>query len=115
MLLLLLIGFVMFNASDMSQAMSDIRCLFGMGGIPAVSAEALYYLKSYGVTILVSVIASTPAMALLATGIQQKVNAYPVTSIVWQVTKVMAALALLLLSTAYLVDGSFNPFLYFRF
>lgn len=114
-LLLLLIGFVMFNASDMSQAMSDIRCLFGMGGIPAVSAEALYYLKSYGVTILVSVIASTPAMALLATRIQQKVNAYPVTSIVWQVTKVMAALALLLLSTAYLVDGSFNPFLYFRF
>ena len=98
---LLLISFIIFNASNMKEAWLDIRCMFGMGGIPVVSGEALYYLKSYGVTFLVSMIGCLPVAKKFAGR--------------WQILKVAGVLLLLILSTAYLVDGSFNPFLYFRF
>ncbi|MBP3604579.1 MAG: MBOAT family protein [Lachnospiraceae bacterium] len=98
---LLLISFIIFNASNMKEAWLDIRCMFGMGGIPVVSGEALYYLKSYGVTFLVSMIGCLPVAKKFAGR--------------WQILKIAGVLLLLILSTAYLVDGSFNPFLYFRF
>ena len=37
------ISFVIFNAENMGQALSDIGGLFGAGGIPLVSAEAVYF------------------------------------------------------------------------
>jgi len=98
---LLLISFIIFNASNMKEAWLDIRCMFGMGGIPVVSGEALYYLRSYSVTFLVSMIGCLPVAKKFAGR--------------WQILKIAGVLLLLILSTAYLVDGSFNPFLYFRF
>ena len=100
-IILLVFSFVLFNASSVSQALSDFKCLLGFGNLPITSPEAIYYLKSYGMTFLVAIIGTTPVVKKLA----GKEN----------VLKPILLIGLLLLSTAYLVDGSFNPFLYFRF
>ena len=107
-LLVILISFVIFNAQTMTQALQDIGGLFGLAGVPLVTTQSLYALRSYGVLILVAIVGATPWITRLANLCQRK---WPVVSWLGPV----AALALLLICTAYLVDGSFNPFLYFRF
>ena len=106
-LLVVVLGFVLFNAADLSQAMSDISGLFGFGNVPFVNVETLYYLRSYGLLFVVALIGATPLVKTVATKISQKPAGV--------VAEVLTMGLLLVLCTAYLVDGSFNPFLYFRF
>ena len=102
-LLVIAVSFVIFNAADLSQAGSDLAGMFGLGGVPLVTAETLYYLRSYAGVFVLGLIGATPWPKKLALK-----RDMPMAD-----AAVMAAL--LLLCTASLVDGSFNPFLYFRF
>ena len=103
-LLLVVISFVIFNATSLAQIGQDIGGMFGAGNIPLVSAETIYYLKSYGFVFVLGLIGSTPLPRKLVG--KMKVTPY---------LEPVALLILLVVVTAYLVDGSFNPFLYFRF
>ena len=102
-------SFVLFNATDFAQAAGDMAAMVGLAGLPLISAEAVYYLRSYGVLFLTGIVGATPLVRNLALRFEQKL---PKAS---AVTEPLVLLALLLLCTAFLVDGSFNPFLYFRF
>ena len=84
---------------------SDIAGLFG-GGLPLTTAESIYYLRSYAGVFLLSIVGATPVVKNVAGRIPEKVSA---------VLEPVVLMALLLVCTGYLVDGSFNPFLYFRF
>ena len=106
-LLVVILGFVLFNATDLYQAMSDIGGMFGFGNVPFVNTETLYYLRSYGVLFVVALIGATPLVKTVANKVSQKT--------IGAVLEPVIMLLLLVLCTAYLVDGSFNPFLYFRF
>lgn len=108
---LILISFIIFNAVDLSQAASDIGGLFGAGGIPAVSDETLYYARSYAVILALGVVGSTPAVKMLINKLRENKSGG---KLVYAI-RPFAVVALMLLVTAYLADGSFNPFLYFRF
>ena len=102
-------SFVLFNAADLSQAARDMGSMVGLGGLPLVSAEAVYYLKSYGVLFLAGMVGVTPLVRNLAASFEEKCPR------VCAVAEPLVLAGLLLLCTAFLVDGSFNPFLYFRF
>ena len=110
-LFLVLISFVIFNASSMGQAFTDIGGLFGAGGHPLVSQEALYQLRSFAWILLFAVVGATPVPKRIIQGIK----ANPTGRKLLNVLEPFFLAALLLAVTAYLVDGSFNPFLYFRF
>lgn len=99
-----LISFVIFNASSMSEAFSYIGSMFGAGNVPFISVETLYYLRSYIVILLLALIGATPLPKKLVEGTKFVKVLEPVVLVI-----------LLAVCTAYLVDGSFNPFLYFRF
>ena len=103
-LLIVMLSFVLFNAADLSQAAGDVAGLFG--GYPLLNRESVYYLRSYAVVFIVSIVGATPLVKTVASRIPKKAAA---------VLEPMVLIALLLTCTAYLVDGSFNPFLYFRF
>jgi len=106
-LLLILLSFVLFNAENLSQAGADFAGLFGAAGLPAVTDVTLYYLRSYALLFLVGIVGATPIVKNTALRIEKtKVGA---------VLEVLLLIGLLLVCTAYLVDGSFSPFLYFRF
>ena len=100
------ISFVIFNAADLAQAGQDLAGMFGLGGLPLATAETLYYLRSYAVIFLLGFVGATPFPKALAARLPDKLSA---------VLEPAALTGLLLVCTAYLVDGSFNPFLYFRF
>ena len=105
------ISFVIFNAADMGEAIRYIGGMFGAGGIPLVSTEFWYYLKSFAVMLVMGVIGATPL-------VKKTVNKIKENKIGGKIIFVFEPVVLLVLTvvmTAYLVDGSFNPFLYFRF
>lgn len=108
---LVLISFVIFNATDMTEAFSYIGGMFGAGGVPFVSPEFLYYIKSYGITLVLAIIGATPLVKTVVNKLACKVQTQKLVNLLEPVVLVI----LLLVMTAYLVDGSFNPFLYFRF
>ena len=106
-LLTVVISFVIFNANSLSQAGQDILGLFGGQDLPLLSSEAVYYLRSYGLLLMLGILGATPLVRNAALWLENRGVAV--------VLRPLIALALLLICTAYLVDGSFNPFLYFRF
>ncbi|MBR4071131.1 MAG: MBOAT family protein, partial [Clostridia bacterium] len=105
-----IISFIIFNAVDMKEAFSDIGGLFGAGGVPLVSREAVYYLTSYLVIFAVAIVGATPAPKAIA----ERISKTRFGKIAGWTEPVVLLLAVVVM-TAYLVDGSFNPFLYFRF
>ena len=105
-MLLIIISFVIFNGADMAQAGRDLASMFGAAGLPLVTGDTIYYLRSYAVVFLLAIVGSAPLMKGLEQRLPEKARA---------VLEPLGMLLLLLLCTAYLVDGSFNPFLYFRF
>ena len=104
-MLVVVLSFVLFNAESISQAGADLAGMFGRAGLPLVTTESLYQLKSFAVLFLLGILGATPWPKKWGEAMAQKAP--------W--LDAAAMLALLLVCTAYLVDGSFNPFLYFRF
>ncbi len=102
-------SFVLFSAPDVKTAGHNIISLFGGGRLPFINSETLYYLKSYGLLFIIGIFGSTPLIKNAAIKFSEKYKT------AFMITEPMLLLFLFILSVAYLVDGSFNPFLYFRF
>ncbi len=110
-MLLIIISFVIFNAKDMAEAFEYIGGMFGFGKVPLLSTETIYYLRSYVVLLAAAIIGSTPyvknaVLKLLTQGMGRKI--LPIVRPIWLAV-------IFVVCTAYLIDSSFNPFLYFRF
>ena len=78
--------------------------------IPLTSGTTIYYLKSYLVLLIISIIGATPLMKNILVKIKKGKYGKVV-----ECLEVVGCMALLVLTTAFLIDASFNPFLYFRF
>ena len=105
------ISFVIFNATDMKEAASYIGGMFGAGDAPLASTEFFYYLKSFAVTLVIGIIGATPIVKKVVEKVFENTKA---SKFIW-ISEPVGLIVLLAVMTAYLVDGSFNPFLYFRF
>ncbi len=107
--ILVVFSMVLFNADTIGDAAACIGAMLGLAGlgtgtgIPFAGALGSYYIKSFGTLFVVSIVASTP--------ICRKLSQFKYANEL----KPVLVIVLLLLVTAYLVDGSYNPFLYFRF
>ncbi len=102
-------GFVLFDASTLSGAWDCIRGMLGLGGLPIASAEGLYLLKSNALLLILAALGATPLPKRIAKALEARCPKAAA------LLHPAALCALLLICTAYLVDGSYNPFLYFRF
>lgn len=105
------ISFVIFNANGMGQAISDIGGMLGLQNVPFFNDETLYYIRSYGLVLLLGIVGATPLVKRAV----EKFRATRAGDWIVTVAEPVVQIALIVVITAYLVDGSFNPFLYFRF
>jgi len=99
-------GWVLFQLDSVSQVFAYYKAMFGFGGGGFLSGADLYYLSSYGLVLAVCVLACLPLGKRLFEKLPGRVQ---------RIAAPAAILAVLILSTAYLVDSTYNPFLYFRF
>ena len=105
--LVTMLGFVLFNADGLSGVRADLSGLFGAGGLPLWSGETGYYFSSYAILLVLALVGATPWPRRLYRRLEHCRGTAVVEPVVLT--------AVLVLCTAALVDGSFNPFLYFRF
>lgn len=105
------ISFVIFDASDMHAAAEHIAAMFGAADLPLLSVTTIYYIKSYLIIFLIALAGATPFPKQLV----QKCTSMKYGKAAADVLEPILMVVLLLVVTGYLVDGSFNPFLYFRF
>lgn len=107
----ILISFVIFHGVGMSGAISDLGSMFGTANLPFWSSETTYNLLSYIFVLIIAIIGATPLVKNAILKLKEKANICRVINVLEPVFHV----AVLLITTAYFVDGSFSPFLYFRF
>ena len=110
-LLSIIVSFVIFYGTKMSDLRNCLGGMIGLNRLPLISKEFLYYLRSYGVVLLIGMIGTTPLIKILTDRLAQNSLGKRAVTIL----EPILLIGLMLLNTAYLVDSSFNPFLYFRF
>lgn len=110
-LLFIIVSFILFDASSIAEAFSVIRAMFGAGNLPLITVESSYYFKSYALLLVISTMGATPLPANLFHLAQTN----PILERIFNLLEPICLILLLAVNTAFLIDGSFNPFLYFRF
>jgi alginate O-acetyltransferase complex protein AlgI len=107
-MLLVMIGWVFFFSPSMGSAVAYIGRMFGIGAAGLVNPTAVYYLYNYILLFLVLIICSVPYTYKKFSGFMQRRRSRLGVAIA-------AYVAIFVLSAAYLVNATYNPFLYFRF
>lgn len=110
-LFIVMISFIIFNGNDIGQAFAQIGGLFGANGEVLMNSYTLYYLKSYFVILVLGLIGATPFLKNKISQLKEKAKIRKVINFL----EPIVLICLLIFVTAYLVDNSYNPFLYFRF
>lgn len=106
-LVLILLGWVLFAFTDLDAGVTYLKMMFGWGSVSLINARTLFYLRDYGLLLIIMILASTPLGHQLY---ETKIRGHR-----WEGVMPLLIAAGLILCTAYLVDASYNPFLYFRF
>ncbi|MBZ9634351.1 MBOAT family O-acyltransferase [Clostridium sp. FP1] len=108
-MIIVIVGWVFFDMNKLSDALSYIKVMFGLSGNAFSDNTAIYYFYTNFIIFAVAVLCATPVMYNFDKKIKSRFNARG--AIVMAFNRIF----ILFLSTAYLVNQSFNPFLYFRF
>ena len=107
-MLLVMFGWVLFASPDIGAALSYFGAMFGSSGV-LFDNSAMYLLVNYGIVLVVGIFAATDAWKILTERAEKRAPA-----VVHSLMPVCKA-GVFLLCVAYLVDASYNPFLYFNF
>lgn len=110
-LFFVVIGFVLFDAMSLSDAAMRIGGMFGIGAESFCDGITWYLVRSYGFLLLLAIAASLPLCKTVISRITATERGRAIVS--WG--KPVIAFLLFVISVAFVVDSSFNPFIYFRF
>lgn len=106
-LIIIMISFIIFNGENLHDIIKRIEGLIGINTTSIVSDESIYYLKSYFIVLIIGIIGSTPILKTIYNKIKSKK--------IKNLLEPIFLLFIFVISTSYIIDDSFNPFLYFRF
>lgn len=109
--IVVVIGFVIFNNESLPALGNFLKCMTGFGGLAFVNAETLYNIKNYILLIAVACVTATPIFKYIGIKLKEKRNGE---NIIW-ISQYVFSVVVLVVSTATLLASSFNPFIYFRF
>ncbi len=110
-LFIVMISFIIFRADNLSEAFKIINGLFGFNKDVFINEITIYNLKNYFVVILIAILTATPILKNLIIKLKENKKANYLINLL----EPFYIVFLLIIVTAYLIDNSYNPFLYFRF
>ncbi|WFA08031.1 MBOAT family O-acyltransferase [Tissierella sp. Yu-01] len=106
-MLIVMVGWVFFDAKNLLAAGDTLSRMFGIGSEILINAESLYYLRSYLFPLIIAIVGCTSLPKRIAAKLDNEK--------IMIIFEPLYIAVLLVITTAFLVDGSFNPFIYFRF
>ena len=107
-MVIVVLGWVLFRCEGLAAVGSYLGAMFGLSG--AGWGQALYFLRQYGVFLVVGAVASLPVKDALRAALQRRKAERTI-----QWGSALAGLALLGLSFLQLISSTANPFIYYRF
>lgn len=107
-MLLVILGWVLFDTADLTTAFGYMGTMFGGSGV-GIDSQSLYLLTNYGIILVIAIFGCTDALKRIIDFFTKKAP------LVINYATPVVKMAVMLLSTSYLVDASYNPFLYFNF
>ncbi len=110
-IVVILFSFVFFQRTDLIGLTNCLKGMIGLSSIPFSNIETYFYFKEYLVILLFALFFATPIFKTLYKKIDAQLQKIKILSIVPS----LFYLSLFLLCTAFIIDESFHPFLYFRF
>ena len=106
-LIIVIISFLIFSTDNMSDIFNSLGNMFFLNKLDFINNETIFYLKDYFMILIISIISCTP----LFKNIYLKYKDNKIISFI----EPIVLLGLFILCVAFIIDASFNPFLYFRF
>ncbi len=114
LIFIILVSWLLFVFEDFSAGFAYAKVLFGLSTNSLYDTQFLYYFYTNSILILIAVFASMPTIRYIQNNVLSKWSG-SISNSIQQTIAIICFIAILFLCTAYLVDDSFNPFLYFRF
>lgn len=108
-MLIVIVGWVFFAIEDIASAKNYLFTMFGKGTNPLVDSTGIYYLTSYALLLIVMIIVSGPKFSSIF------VKSDTSSGNLQKNFGIIIHIAIFIISTAYLITETYNPFLYFRF
>ena len=102
-----------FALEKPGEILAYLQAMFGLNGVGLMNTQAMFLGNEYLVLLVIALVACLPVGSLLVHRLKSSKTG-PAMALYRVGEKVIPA-ALLILSVAYIVDASYNPFLYFRF
>ncbi len=109
--ILILMSFVIFQFESLTEINTFFQNLINLNHLPLTNIETIFYLKNYLVILLIAIIGMGPWMKNL----YHKINNHFIGKKVLIILEPIALMILLFVITGFIIDDSYNPFLYFRF
>lgn len=108
-MLVVIIGWVFFDIYKFGEAVNYIKVMFGVGENSFIDNAAIYYMYTNAIVLILAIVCATPIIKKVIENIKKK------QSVLGSVIMGICYIGILFLSTSYLVNQSFSPFLYFKF
>ncbi|SFB00097.1 MBOAT family O-acyltransferase [Clostridium frigidicarnis] len=108
-MILVILGWVFFDLDTLTNAFTYIKTMFGLNGAKFIDSASIYYLKNNIFLFIILGITSTPIISNIIEKLKEDMNGKVMNMLI------LANIFIMLISIAFLVNESYNPFLYFRF
>lgn len=108
-MLLVILGWVLFDTADLPTAGAYIAKMFGVGGGAFIDSTAMYQIATYGITFIICIIGCTNLPKLAVEALKKK------SAVLVNYGGIAVMTGMFIICAAYLVDQTYNPFLYFNF
>lgn len=108
---LVLISWVIFAFDNLDTGIMYLKTMFGINGTELFNTETIYFLYNNAIILIVLIFGCTEIPKVLYARLKEKFHS----EVLWTTAKNVFVALVLIISVAYLVDASYNPFLYFRF
>lgn len=112
LLIVVIFGWVLFSKPDLKSAIDYMKIMIGIGEYPFINGYTTFYLSQYWLSLTMAIILSTPIIKRTKQLII-KSNKKIMTAI--EIIKPLIYFILFFITTVYLVNSTFNPFIYFNF
>jgi len=113
-LFFIVLGWLLFRAGSLSYVSEYLTVMFGLKGQPAFNNQALYYLVEYKLEFIIAFAASMPLYPVLLKRMKEMRSRSAYVLLNYYI-RYFAIIALFVLCIMYLINSTFNPFIYFRF
>ena len=108
-MLLVILGWVLFDTANLPTAFAYAANMFGAGGTPFIDSTAMYQISTYGITFIICIIGCTDLPKLAVEYLKKKLP------LLINYGGIAGLMGMFVMCAAYLVDQTYNPFLYFNF